>query len=103
MRATKSPEVEPVEAAGREETEPTVVEAKSPTVKVVETAREPRSARERVLVWAVPLLVLGVLIAGLVTWWRATGHDQEMVDDAARRDRVLIVATSHIETLNSLD
>jgi Mce-associated membrane protein len=70
---------------------------------VEKDAPEPSSRRDRVLTWALPLVALCVLAAGLVTWWRASGHDKEMVDEAARRDRVLIVATSHIETLNSLD
>ncbi|NYI79696.1 hypothetical protein [Nocardioides panzhihuensis] len=72
-------------------------------VELVETTEEPRSTRDRVLAWALPLVALCVLVAGALTWWRASGHDQEMVDEAALRDRVLIVATSHIETLNSLD
>ncbi len=102
MRATRDPVVEPEETT-EQEREPSVVEQQAPSVKVVETTPEPRSPRDRLLLWVLPAVVLCVLVAGLVSWWRATGHDQEMVDDAARRDRVLIVATSHVETLNTLD
>ncbi|GGR58516.1 Mce-associated membrane protein [Nocardioides luteus] len=73
-----------------------------PAASVVELVETP-SRRDRLRRWALPLVALCILVAGALTWWRATGHDQDMVDAAERRDRVLIVATSHIETLNTLD
>jgi len=53
--------------------------------------------------WPVALLLLAVLIAaaGLFSWWRAA-HDDDLALGRTR-DAVLTAATSHIETLNSLD
>jgi Mce-associated membrane protein len=53
-----------------------------------------------------PFLVLGlvaavVLVSGLFAWWQAAGDDD--LDRAETRDAVLIAATEHIETLQSLD
>ena len=50
---------------------------------------------------AVALLALLVMLAGLLSWWRASHDDGRAL--AQRRDAVLIAATAHIETLNSLD
>lgn len=50
---------------------------------------------------AVAVVALLVLVAGSFSWWRAD-HDSDRAL-AQTRDAVLIAATSHIETLNSLD
>jgi Mce-associated membrane protein len=51
----------------------------------------------------VAVLAVAVIVAaaGLFSWWRAA-HDDKLAL-ARTRDAVLIAATSHIETLNSLD
>jgi Mce-associated membrane protein len=53
--------------------------------------------------WRLALVVLAllVMVAGLGQWWRAD-HDSGRAL-AQQRDAVLIAATSHIETLNTLD
>lgn len=53
--------------------------------------------------WPVALLAMAVLIAGagLFSWWRAA-HDDSLALGRSR-DTVLAAATSHIETLDSLD
>jgi Mce-associated membrane protein len=57
-----------------------------------------RAVELGVLLVAVLLLALAV-----VTWSRASGHDDEAVARADLRDTVLITARSHIETMNTLD
>lgn len=52
------------------------------------------------------VLLLGatvVLVAGLFVWWQGAHHDSAAVAKAETRDAVLIAATRHIETMNTLD
>lgn len=49
------------------------------------------------------LLAVVVLAWGVVSWVQATGHDDAEVARAELRDKVLITARSHVETLNTLD
>lgn len=57
----------------------------------------------RVLELAVLLLAVVLLAWGVVSWVRASGHDDAEVARAELRDKVLITARSHVETLNTLD
>lgn len=57
----------------------------------------------RVLELAVLLLAVVLLAWGTVSWVRASGHDDAEVARAELRDKVLITARSHVETLNTLD
>lgn len=57
----------------------------------------------RALELGVLLLAVIALAWGVVAWVRATGHDDAEVARAALRDKVLITARSHVETLNTLD
>lgn len=71
------------------------------TEESVQSTREQTSGVRRA--WPVALLALAVVIAalGMFSWWRAA-HDDTLALGKTR-DAVLIAATSHIETLNSLD
>lgn len=43
------------------------------------------------------------LVFGLVSMWRASGHDESGVEQAEARDAVLITASDYIEKMNALD
>ncbi|TYL55380.1 hypothetical protein FXB39_03280 [Nocardioides sp. BGMRC 2183] len=62
-----------------------------------------RGRAARLLDVLIPAVGVLVLVAGLLTWWRATQHDADEVVRAELRDTVLITATSQIETMNTLD
>ncbi|WP_456695975.1 hypothetical protein [Aeromicrobium sp. P5_D10] len=66
------------------------------------TITEPESPPRRAwLPWALLGLALVVAVSGLFAWRSAAGDDA--IAMAKTRDTVLITATQHISTLNSLD
>ncbi|MEX0426185.1 hypothetical protein AB3X52_01040 [Nocardioides sp. DS6] len=73
-----------------------------PTLTIVDRGEGAGPRRRHPLRLAALLLVAcAVMVVGLVTWHRAA-HDPT-TDRAQMRDAVLIAATRHIETLNTLD
>jgi Mce-associated membrane protein len=92
---TVDPSAEPEQASAEPEATP---------AELVEAQPDTPDRTRRVRRWwpaLVAVVALLVMVGGLLDWSRASGDSGRKL--ALERDAVLIAATAHIETLNSLD